>query len=587
MAAAAEYNIDLSKALGALGIGGVGPNVPPPQTNPSTVYGPPPQVAPVGAGGPIVTGPAPQIYGPPNPNPVPATAGPAPAGGDPLFDSRLLAGAFGLDPHALPTQLQQAPKAFNDAIASLGITPNQLREVAKRDRIPDAAKKGTKEGEDLADAAIANDQGGASAFAPPTIVPAHWDPTRIPYTAESLAQRAAARQKEAGGIKEAGEIAAEDAASRAGIIQGAVDEAESFRKQQFSKEIDRKQALEEQQKKWQQAQEEANKATIDPDQYWKDGGAARRMMGAIGGAVGGMLQGLQGGENQFLKEVDKNIALNIQSQREALGQKKQKVADAANVLGQMRQRFGDERAADVATHMWYREQTKARLDQQAAEIGTKTARNNANMAIAQLDEANADDQMKLDAMAYVPKQVVGGPGGAADKNRDKIFEFEGKRYEARNTEQAAKLADGASAASEFKRLANQLDVLRNDPETYASLFGLQITDKAAEAANISERMITQLSTMANSGTINAGEYDRYKNQLGDPNALTSRAGMKGKQWAGMIDKHVRDSLRSNAVEEVKTGYKPTATGGVAPTASYTGSSPTKTATPTLVKKAGE
>jgi hypothetical protein len=335
--------------------------------------------------------------------------------------------------------------------------------------------------------------------------------------------------------------------------------------------------------------DEAKASTIDPDRWYKTNSVAKGIMGAIGGVLGGMMQGLQGGENQFQKHVDGLIARDIGAQKEALASKRQSVADKMSLLNVMRGRFSDERAADLAAHMWYREQVASRLEQQAAEIGTPLAKANADMAKNQLRAANNSDQMQLEQMAYVPKQVLGGVGsGVSDKDQSLLVNGpDGRTYKVADSAARTKLADFSAAAIEMKNLANELDMLRNSPATYASAFGVQVTDQARRARAIGDRMITLRSTIGNSGIMNDAEFERFSKELGDPNAITSGAGAKGKNLVNLMENAFSAKLKAEKVEEVSTGYKPTVTGGIAPTAAYTGSSPKKTSLPGGFKPVGE
>lgn len=551
------------------------PNLGPPNPN----AGPPPTFGP--------------NYGPPNPNPVPPTAGPAPLGGAPLFDAQRLAHAFGAD--NLPQSLQGAPGAFDNAIKSLGVTPDQVRDVMKKDQLPDPTiKKDEKKVEEDA-SKLAADEAARNEPPPAQYIAAGWDPSRNPIRPETLQKIDKAQAQQLDATKRLGDVQSQAAAEQAATIENYQRIQENQHLVEMQAQQKRDDARKAQEMRISELQDEARNSVVDQKKAVNDaaggGGALGWTAALAGAALGGMFRGFNIGQaggpqsNEFIDSFNKQVDMNIQRQKEAIAQKQGKVTDAQNVYARMLNRFGDERSAEAATRSYYGEQLKTELARLGANNASEDVIARRDLALGQMNEEQSKDHAKLVDMAeFVPAHVIGGgQAGGADKARDKVFEYDGQRYEARNTEQAAKLAEGAAAASEFKRLANQLDVLRDDPATYASVFGVQLTDKSAEAANINERMITQLSTMANSGTINAGEYDRYQKQLGDPNALTSRAGQKGKQWAGLIDKHVRDSLRANAVESVKTGYKTTPQGKVAPTADYTGSSPTKTALPSTFK----
>lgn len=544
--------------------------------------------------GPMQPAPFVPQYGPANPNPVPPTAGPAPAGGSPVFDVSKMANAFGLDPSKLSPGMQGAPTAFDNAIKSLGVTPDQVRDMAKKDQLPDPTIKKDEQKIEADTTKLAADEAARNEPPPAQYIAAGWDPSRNPIRPETMKKIESAQGQQLDATRKLGDVQSQAAAEQAATIENYQRIQENQHLVEMQAQQKRDDARKAQEMRISELQDEARNSVVDQKKAVNDaagGGGALGWVTALAGAtLGGMFRGFnigqQGGpqSNEFIDSFNKQVDMNIMRQKEGIVAKQGKVADAQNVYSRMLNRFGDERSAEAATRSYYGEQVKTELARLGANNASEDITARRDLALGQMGEEQAKEHAKLVDMAeFVPGHVIGGGAGAADKNRDKIFEYDGQRYEARSTEQAAKMADGAKAASEFKRLASQLDVLRDDPATYASVFGVQLTDKSAEAANISERMITQLSTMANSGTINAGEYDRYKNQLGDPNALTSRAGMKGKQWSGMIDKSMKDNIRSNAVEQVKTGYKTTPAGKVAPTADYTGTSPTKTTLPSTFK----
>ena len=308
----------------------------------------------------------------------------------------------------------------------------------------------------------------------------------------------------------------------------------------------------------------ARDARLDPKKAFGDG--AGGIIAALAVGFGQIGASLSGGPNVALNIVNKQIDESMRAQEAEM---KAKGADADNMLARLKDQTGSLQAAKLA----YKQAGLAYAQNQMDKLGPAAKDSELRAALAselqnQLGQS-LDFRMKTEQ--YIPPRVVGGSAPSpADKDQDKIFEGpDGARYVAPNKETRDKLATATQHLQTYKGYANQLDKLRDDPLTY-----VPGTEENARAKTLSQAMVFEVSQVNELGAISKDDREMVESTLGDPTSLRSRAGAKGMQYGQLLDDRFKAGLRANAVNQVQTGNKLDQRGQLAPTAVYTGKSPT-------------
>lgn len=105
---------------------------------------------------------------------------------------------------------------------------------------------------------------------------------------------------------------------------------------------------------------------VDSGRLFKTKSVGENIVMGIGAALGGMLAGLQGGQNQFMQHVDRLIDRDVEDQKAAIENKRAGLQARQNMYSQLLQQTGDRRLADMQLRNLQLEsikaQTKARAD---------------------------------------------------------------------------------------------------------------------------------------------------------------------------------------------------------------------------------
>lgn len=130
---------------------------------------------------------------------------------------------------------------------------------------------------------------------------------------------------------------------------------------------------------------------VDSNRLFKNMGAAQAVTLGIGAVLGGMMAGLQGGDNKFMDHIDRMVDRDVNDQRSAIESKRAGLAARQNMYGQLLQQTGDRRLADLQLRNLQleaiKQETKARAD------ALKTPE-----ILAQSDKIRAGIDLKQDAL---------------------------------------------------------------------------------------------------------------------------------------------------------------------------------------------
>lgn len=188
---------------------------------------------------------------------------------------------------------------------------------------------------------------------------------------------------------------------------------------------------------------------IDPNRLYADAGSA--FLAAIGGALGGMYQGLNHlSSNPFLDQMNKNIDRDIAVQEKNLQTKKEGIGERRNMLSEMRATYKDDALAKLQAKNLYYEAAKESLAADASTYDSPIIQSRADQAITALSR----EQSKLDINEAIKKAAAAQAAGAAAEHRrqidfDNALKLHGARVEDRKLDiEAGKAADAPGGSAE-------------------------------------------------------------------------------------------------------------------------------------------
>lgn len=152
---------------------------------------------------------------------------------------------------------------------------------------------------------------------------------------------------------------------------------------------------------------------IDPNRIWSNASTGNRVTAGISLLLGGLSQGLTGAKSNPAMDVINNaIDRDIDSQKAELGKKQ-------NLLSLNLAKYGRLDQAFQATKLQIMAVTQAKINQQAAQMGSKQALGAAQIASGQMDVQMAMIKNQL-ASAYAKEQMMNKPEGLTAKDLMKL-----------------------------------------------------------------------------------------------------------------------------------------------------------------------
>jgi hypothetical protein len=152
---------------------------------------------------------------------------------------------------------------------------------------------------------------------------------------------------------------------------------------------------------------------IDPDRFWNSRTSSQKAAGFIAAALGGWLQGSGAtAQNSAVAQLNTAIEQDVASQRASYEAKKGKLGNLQTAYGLAMQKYNDADAAESAAKAYLLDQTKMRLEAEAAKKGTVDAVNAGQQAGAQLDTERAklieQGTKRVQATAGTPMYLIAG-----------------------------------------------------------------------------------------------------------------------------------------------------------------------------------
>lgn len=259
---------------------------------------------------------------------------------------------------------------------------------------------------------------------------------------DEAAKAAAVKQDEAAqATARMARLQEDQAASEAAFARDAAEQREAYR-QQTQAQLDEVRAMK-----------------VDPGRLYRDAGAWNSVMVAVGGALSGMLSGMQGrGDNAFVDMINRNIDRDVAAQEHAIRQRTQGVEQRNTLYGQMVSQHRDEALAREQTRTAMLQSARTFMEAEAMRLGTPEAMARAKAADAQLAREQAAAQQKVDSAeeqaairaAQARAAAAAAAAAAAERAREKAFErgvkleeLSIKRYEAEHKGEGGAMSPGA------------------------------------------------------------------------------------------------------------------------------------------------
>lgn len=234
--------------------------------------------------------------------------------------------------------------------------------------------------------------------------------------------------------------------------------------------------------------------TVDPERYWKNKGTGARIGAAIAVAIGAFGAAMTGGKNYALDIINNEVDRDIDAQKSEISKMGQRVNMQTNEIAQLRQMGLDADAAeDVARLNRYR-MVENKIKARAAESEGAQAKTQAEGAIAQLQQKQAEIWLRLQK---------GAESGVKLKNPDS-----GQQDRVANMNTAMDLLSGLG--KDFKGQSWHAFVSKYVPGSDANDF-----DAKADAVS---RMIGE---MEQTGVLTDADADFYRRMI--PSAQTPKA----------------------------------------------------------------
>lgn len=173
--------------------------------------------------------------------------------------------------------------------------------------------------------------------------------------------------------------------------------------------------------------DDAKNGHIDPKHYVNNMTGGQKVMTAIGLLLGGVSAGLTGKDNPVQKILEDNINRDVEAQKANMSQKN-------NVFRAMQQRYGNQKDANIATQLFYRNLMVDKVMQAAAQNKGPQAQMQAQMFAVQQQQQMMPLKMQLATNQTInealqrgtisPEQAI--PFKVPEKEQSKAFDSLGK-----------------------------------------------------------------------------------------------------------------------------------------------------------------
>lgn len=315
---------------------------------------------------------------------------------------------------------------------------------------------------------------------------------------------------------------------------------------------------------------------VNPNRFFATRGAGPQLMAIIGVALGAAGASLTGGPNTAAQLIEGAIDRDIQAQRDNIAKAQGNVQAARGVLADMRERFGDERQADIAAKDAALGVAETRIKALMADAKSEDARARGMEILGQIQEKrgqlvqnwSALEQGKIrTAEKYVPGHMVGGPpGGKAQEAPDdgrNVTTPDGTVYRMPSAKEGMEMRKRIAYVGEMHKIANRVDALRSKAGAY-----IGNTETSAELQALKTDYMLAYQHAHGIQRLTDKDIEVIDHAIGDPNSISSRSGQRFKLAADNAEHGVLLALKAGGAKVVNEGYGTDANGNVLPTETY-------------------
>lgn len=221
-------------------------------------------------------------------------------------------------------------------------------------------------------------------------------------------------------------------------------------KEQEEMQIQEQARIDEQNKKIDSAVTEFSSMKVDPKRYWKNMDTGDRILAGIGMFLGSFGSA---STNQAVDVIQKSIDKDIEAQKEEIESKKGVVNAQRGILGDMMQRFSNQRDAKNASRLAYLNNAQLKVKQFELSTNNANVKANAQQLFGQLEVAKNKTLLELQT-SLMAKQTPGGDAITQDIFNRVPKDFQGKAFEEKGlVDEWNRLTD--DVLSTYKSLNNQ------------------------------------------------------------------------------------------------------------------------------------
>lgn len=397
----------------------------------------------------------------------------------------------------------------------------------------------------------------------PQYVAARFDNSHVPIRQGTIEGFQQAQKDEATAVAAGAKAKMDESVIVANAMGEEAARAERATAERANTELARQKIVSGHQVQLQNAIDIAARSQVDPNHWFDSRSTLQKIAATAAVAFSGATGGKGGAEM-----INQQIAADIHAQEANADLRQKNIAARTTALDALRTQFGDARQASIALEMSQREVAIQKMQALAAKSQSPIIKANADAAIAQLRESQAQTQMQFDKMAYVAAHMVGGNAGGTI-NQDRIVTTpDGRKIVARSNEEGIALRNRVGAVQNIQDNINKALSIRKS----ASLIDL------ANPLSTAHKQLSQLQAeTAVLATVARGQGAMSKgDQAVADEAIGSMTGWLSNNDDVLRATHIRWGEQFNrevagtGAEEVATGYGIDNRGQVAPKASFLG-----------------
>jgi len=332
--------------------------------------------------------------------------------------------------------------------------------------------------------------------------------------------------------------------------------------------------------------DDAASEKVDPDRYMNSQGTVSRIAMILGSGLGGWSTKGQG-PNQMLSMIQKNIDRDIQAQEKDLDTKHRGASNMMNMLGEMRASgLSDSQArATLNAAQWKIAGEKFNAIEASSQDPIYQA--NASQVKAGLDQKQAEAQMQLDKLRWIPAHTVGGATGILPSESDAKVDLKrvvtapnGDKILVRSEKEAERLTAASSLIPQLKRNFAEAQAIREDPSWVVS------PEKRQRLHTLQALSEPIISKLGDDSVLRESEQKEMRDSVTTFTSVIPGTSDNLMKTSASFDSRLNDMFTKQDAPVVKTGYAQTPYGNTAPYGVYAGrnQSPKGSGMPSGAKK---